>query len=224
MNNTLGIDWEAQQIFSQIADRINKPLSEIVRLHQYLVSNRAQISEHNTQEISSIILESSQQIQQLLEDILQVEQEKQIEILLKDKFQYPNLYKIDFDQINPEIDLLGNATTEKNRISKADLAWLRTLEQIVDANLDHPGLNLSWLSRQCAISERQLFRKLDKYTGLTPNKYIRSIRLHRAKVLLEQYACSTIAEVAIAVGMRDPYYFSKLYEEAFGVKVKSYFK
>jgi AraC-like DNA-binding protein len=97
------------------------------------------------------------------------------------------------------------------------------LEQTVVEHIDDALLSISWLSVELAVSERQLFRKVEKYTGLTPNNYIRKIRLWKAKQLLENYTYSTVNEVSTAVGMKDPYYFSKLFKGEFGVKPKAYF-
>lgn len=85
-------------------------------------------------------------------------------------------------------------------------------------------MNIALLASESMTSERQLYRKLEKYTGLTPSKYIRSIRLHKAKQLLESYTYSTVNEVAGAVGLKDPHYFSKVFEKEFEVRVKGYFR
>jgi len=84
-------------------------------------------------------------------------------------------------------------------------------------------LNISWLATQMTISERNIFRKIEKFTGLTPNNYIRSLRLCKAKELLENYTLSTFKEVACAIGLKDPHYFSNLYKKQFGIKPKDYF-
>ena len=43
-----------------------------------------------------------------------------------------------------------------------------------------------------------------------------------AKELLENYTYSTVNEVACAVGLKDPYYFSSIYKKEFGKKPKEY--
>lgn len=221
-SNTTAIDWQSQQVLSQIAGQIHKPLTEIVRLIRHIQS-KSEKTDYETRQLSSIMLESSEQIGSLIEDMLRVEQNKRIEILVHDKFKYPGLYTIDYEQLNSPGNLLQDLYDDPdNRISKADLDWLLQLENTILDHIDFYGLNVSWLAAQLNVSERHIFRKIEKFTGLTPNKYIRSIRLYKAKELLENYTLSTVNEVACAVGLKDPYYFSSLYKKEFGVKPKDY--
>ncbi len=222
MQRTSIIDWESQRIFSQIAEQINKPLSEIVRLHKHMLTRTKDIDQE-TRHISSIILESSEQIEDLIEDILQVEKSKQVEVLLHDKLKYPGLYKLDHRHSKPVEDLLHGAdATDVIRISKADLDWLMQIERTILQRIDFDGLNIAWLSQQCATSPRQIFRKIEKYTGLTPNKYIGQLKMYKAQELLEKKRYTTVCEVAMAVGIKDPYYFSKKYQQQFGYSPKKY--
>ncbi len=219
---TSTIDWESQRVLSQIADEINKPLTEIIRLIQYLRS-KPDTTDHETQRLSSIMLESSEQIESLIEDILKIEQNKKIEILVHDKFKYPSLYKFNEVKINASNNLMTHLKeTPGNRISKADLDWLIQLETTILENIDSYSLCVSWLAGELAVSERQIFRKIEKFTGLTPNKYIRNLKLYFAKELLENYTYSTVNEVASAIGLKDPHYFSSLYKKEFGKKPKEY--
>jgi len=216
------IDWESQRVLSQIADGINKPLTEIVRLIQHLKS-KPDATNHETQRLSSIMLESSEQIESLIEDILRIEQNKKIEILVHDKFKYPNLYKFNDVKINASNNLINQLKeTPESRVSKADLEWLIQLETTILKNIDSYSLCVPWLAGELAVSERQIFRKIEKFTGLTPNKYIRNLKLCFAKELLENYTYSTVNEVASAVGLKDPHYFSSLYKKEFGKKPKEY--
>jgi AraC-like DNA-binding protein len=208
MNNlrSNSLNWESQQVLSQIADRIDKPLSEIVRLLQYIKTKHIK-TDSETERITGIMLESSEQIEKLIQDILLIEKNKRVEVRIHDKFKYPDIYK-----------------RSHGRTPNLDLDWLIDLENTVLGHLDYSGLSVSWLASQMAVSERDIFRRIEKYTGLTPNNYIRNIRMFKAKELLENYALSTVNEVACAVGLRDPHYFSSLYKSQFGVKPKDYLK
>ena len=59
---------------------------------------------------------------------------------------------------------------------------------------------------------------------MTPNQYIQEIRLNKAKVMLEEGEVRTVKEVAFAVGMKRPGYFSKLFKERFGILPSAYFR
>ncbi|RFZ82698.1 response regulator [Mucilaginibacter terrenus] len=101
-------------------------------------------------------------------------------------------------------------------LSPSDMAWLATLEDTVRKFIGKTDLNLAMLSYEMAISERQLFRRIKAITGLTPNKYIRTIRLQIAREAIESGRYRTVAEIAYAAGFDTPAYFSKLYKEHFG--------
>ncbi len=222
ISQTSTIEWGSQTVLSQIAGEINKPLKEIIRLIQYIQSKPA-TTDQEAKRLSSIMLDSSEQIESLIADIIRTEQNNRIEILVHDKFKYPSLYSFDEVEINSSNNLITQINGfSKNRISKSDLDWLIRLENTILENLDSYALCVPWIAGELAVSERQIFRKIEKFTGLTPNKYIRSLKLYKAKELLESYTYSTVNEVSSAVGMKDPHYFSKLYMKEFGMKPKEY--
>jgi signal transduction histidine kinase/DNA-binding response OmpR family regulator len=101
-------------------------------------------------------------------------------------------------------------------LSPADLSWLEELETLVRKYTGKTDLTLASLSYEMAISERQLFRRIKSITGLTPNKYIRAIRLQIAREAIESGKYRTIAEVSYTAGFDTPAYFSKLFKEHYG--------
>jgi len=106
--------------------------------------------------------------------------------------------------------------TEVMRVSPSDLVWLSELEAEVRKHVGKTDLNLYMLSDAIAISERQLFRRIKAITGLTPNKYIRTIRLQIAREAIESGRYRTIAEVSYVAGFDTPAYFAKLFKEYYG--------
>jgi AraC-like DNA-binding protein len=200
----LRIDGNVGGLLSQIADQIDKPLQEIIRLLEYL-SQKELEQEQGKGSVSHIMLQSSEQIQRLIADIRQLEQQKQVLVRLNRVFKFPTLYTLFIDDI-----------------PQSEQEWLLQLEDLVVANLCNSDPKLGWLATEMITSERNLFRKIKKFTGQTPNNYIRSIRLLMAKKLLEEQVCSTTYEAAQAVGFSDPHYFAKLFEKHFGMKPKDY--
>ncbi|WP_442590026.1 ATP-binding protein [Pedobacter sp. AW31-3R] len=111
-----------------------------------------------------------------------------------------------------------NDTEEEGHvsISPADLLWLNKLENLIRNSNGKFDLELSSVSYHMAISERQLFRTVKSITGLTPNKYIRTIRLQIAREAIESGKYRTVAEIANVAGFDTPSYFSKLFKESYG--------
>ena len=67
-----------------------------------------------------------------------------------------------------------------------------------------------------------LTRLLKKATGLSPNQFIREIRLQQACRLLETKQYPTVLEVVYAVGFENASHFARRYAERFGKKPSEY--
>ena len=77
------------------------------------------------------------------------------------------------------------------------------------------GFNSGKMAALCSISERQLQRLFHRSLGLTPAQYYVTLRLRRARELLQQTAMP-ITSIAVACGFRSPAHFSKSYRAVFG--------
>lgn len=97
-----------------------------------------------------------------------------------------------------------------------DQKWLQEVEQIVSNHLSDAHFSVQVLAEMLNITERTLQNKLKAYTGMTPSQYLTELRLLRARKLLEDRTFETITEVCYAVGLKTPWYFSRLMKERFG--------
>lgn len=100
--------------------------------------------------------------------------------------------------------------------------WLEILEQTALESLSDPQMGMEFLAEKMDISRSSLHRRIKAETGLTPNMYIREIRLQEARRLLENGLVSSVAEAGLMVGIQKRAYFSKLYSERFGRLPSSY--
>ena len=123
-------------------------------------------------------------------------------------------------------ELLKTTTTKEEGQSSAiaipvmteeDQNWLKDVEHIIERECGNNNFTIDWLAGILAISARQLQRRLKKMTGLTPKKYITEVRLQTARSFLENKKYNTVNQVMHAVGFKKQSYFSKLFEERFGV-------
>lgn len=71
------------------------------------------------------------------------------------------------------------------------------------------------------MSRSALYKKVKDITGMTPNNYIKTIRLRRAAELLNQQNCK-INEISWLVGFSNHSYFTKCFTEYFGMLPKEY--
>ncbi|MCB9341337.1 MAG: helix-turn-helix domain-containing protein [Lewinellaceae bacterium] len=94
--------------------------------------------------------------------------------------------------------------------------FVKKVRRAVEAHLDDYDFNVEALCRAVGMSHSQLHRKLTAVTGLSANKFIRYIRLNKAKELLQDPDTS-ISAVAFDTGFNDPSYFGRVFKQEFGM-------
>lgn len=102
----------------------------------------------------------------------------------------------------------------KDQISNQDEQFLQKIHQLIDEKIGEADLNVDELCEAVHLSQSQLFRKMKALTGDPPSTFIRKIRLHKAKVLLQSTDLS-ISEIAYELGFTDPNYFSRAFSKLF---------
>ncbi|MCZ4352807.1 helix-turn-helix domain-containing protein [Roseovarius aestuarii] len=103
----------------------------------------------------------------------------------------------------------------ENDVNALRLIKLETAIAAMESNLEEP-LAMTDLAAISGVSIRQFERKFKAYLGQTPMAFYRSLRLRRAKTLIEQTALP-ITEIAVACGFGSSSSFAKVYGIEFGV-------
>jgi DNA-binding response OmpR family regulator len=93
--------------------------------------------------------------------------------------------------------------------------FLQKIIEIVEENLSDEHFGLPDLYRKAAISRTPLIRKLKVLTGKSTTHFIRSIRLEKARELLETTNIN-VSKIAFEVGFSSPAYFTKMFKGEFG--------
>lgn len=99
-------------------------------------------------------------------------------------------------------------------ITSTDETFLEKAIQLVETNMDNVDFSVEDFAFEMAVSRALLFTKIKAVTNLTPNNFIKTLRMKRAAQLLSQQKLS-VAEVAYQVGFRDSRYFSKSFRKQF---------
>ena len=86
---------------------------------------------------------------------------------------------------------------------------------VIEANISDFNFSVGQIAGEFHLSHSQLARKLDAVTGYSPNRFLRLIRLKKAKALLMDEGIS-ITAVAYDCGFNDPSYFSRIFKKEFG--------
>lgn len=95
-------------------------------------------------------------------------------------------------------------------------SFVKQVYAYIEGHLTDDSLNVESLCRELGMSHSQLHRKLTALTGYSTNRYIRHIRIEKAKKMLQETQLS-ISEVAYATGFNDPYYFSRAFKQKEGL-------
>ena len=113
-------------------------------------------------------------------------------------------------QYNKDSVLTVGSITE----SSVDKIFLEKSLLLVEKNISDPNFGVKELANVLSMSRKQLHRKLRALINISPNRYIRKIKLNRAKQLLIQKV-GNITEIAYKVGFSSSSYFTKCYKEEF---------
>lgn len=107
--------------------------------------------------------------------------------------------------------------------SKADENFLNQVVEIIDRHIEEVDLDVDKLASSMNMSRATFYRKVKSISQLTPNDFIRLIRLKKAAELLRQKEYR-VNEIAFIVGFKSSSYFSKCFFKQFGVLPKDFVK
>lgn len=113
------------------------------------------------------------------------------------------------------------STVEVIAHSKADEDFLNKLVEAIHTRLDEVDLDVDALAVMMNMSRATLYRKVKSISELTPNDFIRLIRLKKAAELLREKEYR-VNEIAFIVGFSSSSYFSKCFYKQFGVLPKDF--
>ena len=110
-----------------------------------------------------------------------------------------------------------------NRAENPETKFLQKVIIVVDEEISNSTFGASDLASKLNLSESQIYKKLKAITDKSTAVFIRSIRLQKAKELL-QTTNKTISEIAYEVGFNDPSWFSRAFKEEFGFAPSDFLK
>jgi len=109
----------------------------------------------------------------------------------------------------------------KSTDNSESVDFVNKLNAFILENMSDEKFSIDNLSSEFAISRTNFQKKIKSITGLTPNDYIKLIRLNKSAELLST-GKYRVNEVCIIVGFNTPSYFSKCFFEHFGKLPKDF--
>lgn len=101
-------------------------------------------------------------------------------------------------------------------VSSHEEKFLENAINVVKQNMENPDFDVKLFTGEMQVSNSMLYRKLKALTDLSPNEFIRNIRLKAAAGLLQEKKGS-VADIAYMVGFKDARYFSICFKKEFNV-------
>lgn len=96
-----------------------------------------------------------------------------------------------------------------------EAAFLQKINAVIISNMDNELFDASVLSREMNMSRASLFRRLKPLIRQAPASYIKSVRLQKAKEILETTDIS-VGSAALKTGFQTQSHFTKAFTEMFG--------
>lgn len=212
IRKNIAIDWASPDVLEQIVQNIKNPLENIIS-----ASQNSSMEHKNV--VDKIIFSSSKEISDIVEEIMRKAKSKSLNITFQDR---PEIFEI-YEE-NQNVRAMCTDEIKPQKITQMDQEWLMNFEKEIYGCIAKDYLSLYDLAFRMAVSERQLHRKIANLVCLTPNKYIRILRLHKAKQMIDNYIQSSISQIAYSVGYNDVHYFSTLFMCQYNVSPKDLIK
>ena len=108
-------------------------------------------------------------------------------------------------------------------ITEADRKFIDEVNAYIRDHMSNPETSVELLSTHLSISRVQLYKRMISLTGITPSEYLRTKRIKFAEHLLRSDDLN-ISEIAYKVGFNNPRYFTKYFQDAYGVTPSQYRK
>jgi DNA-binding response OmpR family regulator/two-component sensor histidine kinase len=94
--------------------------------------------------------------------------------------------------------------------------FLKRFREFIESQIDNTALSVDDLCRAAGMGRTNLHQKITSLTGKSVMQYVRALRLHKARQLLENTELN-VSEIAFEVGFDDPKYFSRVFTEEMGM-------
>lgn len=101
------------------------------------------------------------------------------------------------------------------KLSNIEEKFMCRVLDVIEKNVADEDFSIEQFGKEIGMSRVQLHRKLKALTGKSASSYLRSVRLLKAKKMLEEKE-GNISEIAYSTGFSSPTYFTRCFKEEFG--------
>src|SRR5690606_26936229 len=120
-----------------------------------------------------------------------------------------------FEELCDSHELVSNKISLRT-IKPSEQKFLDSLLDLTESRFSDYTFGVDCLSKEIGVSKTQLYRRITAITGHSPVCFIRNVRLQKALSLLKENKYN-ISEISLEVGYNNPSYFSKCFQEKYGI-------
>lgn len=110
---------------------------------------------------------------------------------------------------------------ERITVGGEEERFAERITKVVGEHIDDLEYTVDQLARDMGMSRANLYKKMQTRLGVTPNDFMRNVRLKRATQLLADTDLP-VNQVSLMVGFQTPRYFSQTFRQMFGVTPSEY--
>lgn len=128
----------------------------------------------------------------------------------------------------PAPDDDGNSLEQKRRrlmngLNEVDREFVEKLTKVITDNIPSEAVDVNFVAATMGMSTSTLYRKVKAVTGVSPNEYIRKVKMQMAENLILD-GHYTLSEIAYKVGINSLHYFRQCFKDEFGMTPSDYLK
>ncbi|MBE0538542.1 MAG: response regulator, partial [Ignavibacterium sp.] len=103
----------------------------------------------------------------------------------------------------------------KLKLKRIDIQFMERILKVIHEHISEEEFSIESIGNEIGMSRSQMFRKIKALTGKSCSVYLRSVRLAKAKNMLQNHEAN-ISEIAYSVGFGSPSYFAHCFKEEYG--------
>ena len=112
-------------------------------------------------------------------------------------------------------DKIAALPKSKHKLKGIDAQFMERIFKVIEEHISEEEFSIEEFGNEVGMSRSQMFRKIKALTGKSCSVYLRSIRLAKAKIMLQNNQAN-VSEIAYSVGFGSPSYFAHCFKEEFG--------
>ena len=139
--------------------------------------------------------------------------------------KYPNYYATVVKRLTTHFSNTENLQKSADLKSSSEGVFLRKVNAVINSHISDPDFKVDNLASAMALSRTQLFRKVKGLTQMSPQRYLRFVRLEKAKQLLQSKEKDlNVSEVCYSVGFAGKSHFTRSFQKEFGFNPSEFMK